>query len=194
MTRLILSSVLVCLTATPVFGQGDSPKYELAIGYSYRGTRNPTVSLFGNVFSPGWESANGWALSFTRNLHKNIGVTADLAGQYGNRLGPFLYSLGPGSSTLEIHSFSSHQFLFGPRFFFRAGRVTEYAHTLVGFARTDGGIGTTNFAMGFGGGVQIRLSKRWSVRALQADFIPEKRSDHWQHHVRLQSGIVFNFD
>lgn len=192
MTRLILAAALVFLAAVPMFGQADSPKYELALGYSYRGTRNPGLSLFQVRIPPDWESANGWALSFTRNLHKNIGVTADFAGQYGPRLGPFSYFFGP--TFREIHNFSSHQFLFGPRFFFREGRVTEYAHTLVGFARTDGGNSETNFAMGFGGGVQVRLNRRWSVRAIQADFIPEKRTNAWRHHVRLQTGVVFNFD
>lgn len=200
MCKPALFVVSVVLAAPSVFAQDTQPKYELFAGYSYRGTRIRLPSYPTFCFSPSprlsdWESAHGWAMNLTRNLHRNVGVTADLAGQYGPRLGPIelWWPQDVFCAPVELHNFSSYQFLFGPRFSFREGRVTEYAHTLFGVSRLFGGMPQTNFAMGFGGGVDISLNKRFSIRAVQADYIPEKGSHVWRHHVRLQTGIVLKF-
>ncbi len=186
--RVCTLLLLIAGCAGSVWGQDQYPKWEGFLGYSYRGTTLPSPFVL-----PGssWESSSGWALSLTRNLNKNIGVTADFAGQYGRRLSPF--SLPPSIPEIlppEQHNFASYQFLFGPQFSQRAGRLTHFAHALFGIYQTAGSVPVTDFAMAFGGGVDVSLTKRWAVRAIEVDFLPEKREFAWQKHVRIETGIV----
>lgn len=120
-------------------------------------------------------------------------MVADFAGQYGRDLSPRAWVFTGQPIPTELHTFNTHQFLFGPQFRVRSGRVTKYAHALFGAYRAGGGVPGTHFAMGFGGGVDVRLNRRFSVRALQADFIPVNEGYRWKDHVRLETGIVFRF-
>jgi hypothetical protein len=191
MFRLVLGLALILVLVSSTYAQQPYPKWNLFAGYSYRTTNQKIISFAQPALSE-WEKANGWGLNLTYNLHKNIGVTADLAGQYGRRLSPIYMFPLPTDASAEIHNFSTYQFLFGPRFSFRTGRVTQFAQTLVGGFRSSGGAPDTSFAMGFGGGMDIELSKRIAIRAFQADYIPV-REFGWRHHVRLETGIVLNF-
>jgi hypothetical protein len=129
-------------------------------------------------------------LSFTRSVHKCVGVTADFAGQYAHRVSSVFCT---AAFCPQRQDFNSYQFLFGPRFSLRGGRVTEFAHALFGIYDASGDISGTDFAMGFGGGVNVKLTGRLSVRAFQADYILVKEEFRWRHHLRLQTGIVFTF-
>lgn len=167
-------------------------------GYSRR-------SVEGGQQFPAREIANGWGFSFDHMLHSHIRLTADFAGQYGRVLGPIACTtIAPsGVCSNELHNFASHQFLFGPRFTMTGGRMTAFAGPLAGFSRLSGRVPQTNFIMGFGGGLDIALTKRIAIRAFQADYIPEKTGNisfdntflplDWRHNLRLQSGIVFRF-
>ena len=198
--------LLLGFLVVPLFGQDpdknkspySDPKFELFTGYSYRGTRlsNPCAAFF-SCLTPRrtWENAHGWGLALTYKFHNHIGVTADLGGQHGRVLGPITPAVQPpGQPVLvpERHNFASYQFLFGPTFSLRSGRVTEFAHTLFGGFHSAGGNPRTAFAMGYGGGVDVRLTERISVRAFQADWIPVKHGS-WEHQVRFQTGVIFNF-
>ncbi len=53
----------------------------------------------------------------------------------------------------------------------------------------------TGFAMGFGGGLDIHLNGRVSIRIFQADYLPVDSPliGEWRHNARIQTGIVFRF-
>ncbi len=194
---LILLGAVCTVTAQ---GQSDYLKWEGFLGYSYRGALVaepifvPTSTGFALQSRNGWESAHGWGLGVTRNLNKNIGLTADFEGQYGRALSPFSFGISvPEVAPREIHNFASYQLMFGPQISQRAGRLTHFAHALFGIYQTKGGNPVTDFAMAFGGGVDLSLSQRWAVRAIDVDFLREKRAVPWQNHVRIQTGIVFRF-
>jgi len=167
-------------------------------GYSRR-------SVEGGQQLPAQEIANGWGFSFDHMLHSHIGLTADFAGQYGRVLGPMSCAtfISYGVCSNELHNFASHQSLFGPRFTMTGGRMTAFAGPLAGFSRLSGRVPQTNFIMGFGGGLDIALTRRIAIRAFQADYIPEKTGNitfdneyvplNWRQNVRLESGIVFRF-
>ena len=96
--------------------------------------------------------------------------------------------------------------LFGPRVSYRhLGRVTPSAQALFGIAHTTSntyllGHNQTDFAMTVGGGFDYRLSRRLSLRPIQADYLltrfkefDEFSSRSTQNNVRLSTGLVFHF-
>ena len=171
--------------ALPTKAQEDASKLEAYAGYDYiRFNINANVSGF-----PPSESfnANGGGGQLVFNANNWLGVVGDLSG-YG------------------VTDTSSHlvgwvmPYLFGPRINFRRGRVTPFAQALFGAilaSNTIGGLGSqNNFAMAVGGGLDIRVSRHFSVRPVQAEYLLTKIPDglnNRQNNVRLSAGIVYRF-
>lgn len=148
----------------------------------------------------------GWGASVTRNFNRHFGVTADFGGQYNpqcpeNDLNCFVELL----RATEIRSYSSHQFMVGPRVNIPGERFSGFVHALFGGVRTHASVLTLatgvkreispgpRFAMGFGGGMDWNLSDRFAVRLFQVDYIPVKENPQWRHNMRLQFGVVLRF-
>ena len=194
-------AVFVFLIAVSGSAQDFAPSANsIFFGYSRR-------NVEGGQQTP--EMANGWGLSFDHMFSRHIGLTAEFAGQYGRALGPIGCVNLSRLYCEELHDFASHQFLFGPRFAMTGGRMTAFAHPLAGFSRLSGGVPQTNFIMGFGGGLDIAITRRIAIRAFQADYVPERVGrvpygtgpdsikellpPYWRHNLVLQSGVVFRF-
>jgi hypothetical protein len=126
---------------------------------------------------------NGWNAQGTYNLKRWLGATADFGGYYGS---PF---------SLSAHNTS---FLFGPTVSMRTSHFTPFVHALFGVdhasaALFGGSVSDTSFAMAIGGGLDVPVKGRFSVRAAQVDWL---RSDHFstsQNNLRLSTGVVFRF-
>jgi len=130
-------------------------------------------------------NCQGGAGSFGAYLTPRVGVVADLG--YCKVTG-----LPSGTSSSETN------FLFGPRAYFPAhGRVSPYVQALFGGERASASIsgigsGSTNaFAMTFGGGADIALSRNVSFRAIQVEYFYTHFGGASQNNLRLQSGLVW---
>jgi len=98
---------------------------------------------------------------------------------------------------------SAHQmnYLFGPRMYFPTsrGRLFPYVQALFGGAKYSAsvsGLGSESenaFAMAFGGGADITLSKHVTLRAAQFDYFFTHFEGEGQNNFRIQSGIVYRF-
>ena len=147
----------------------------------------------------------GWEGQGTFNLTRNLGVTADLSGA---SLTPFSFSVLGVSAGTSQHLYN---YLFVP----------TVAHALFGEAHSSlavgvnlpvvGGISTgltsaNSFAMAFGGGVDIGLTRHLAIRAVQVDYIRTQFNtidalaaglssnlDNRQNSFRYSTGIVFRF-
>ena len=117
------------------------------------------------------EAIYGWQASVAYNPHSKVGLLADFAGLY-------------------VDDLRFHQFLFGPRFNARLGRVNPFAHALVGFERATS---DTNFAMGFGGGLDVKVGGPVLIRVAQLDWIPIKYTQWNTSTVRFGIGVVIAF-
>ena len=181
--------------------QVESPKATIFGGYSY--LRNNS-----NGF-------NGWTGQGTYNFTRNFGLTADFAGNY--RTLDSATILGFGASTNQ-HMYT---YMFGPTATAYFGKSSIFAHALFGQAHSSlgagvsipiiGGISTgvrsaNGFAMAFGGGVDIGVSKHFAIRAAQVDYLQTRFSptdslttglsssvNDRQNSFRYQAGIVFRF-
>jgi len=184
------SKVVVCLlaflsfTAAAAFAQ-DTPKLDVFVGYSYV-RDNPSTSGV-NGFN-----LHGGSASVAYNANNWLSAVADFGGYHANNI------LGSGiDGTISTY-------LFGPRISYRKHeRFTPFAQTLFGVAHASGsgfGVsGTDNaFAASFGGGVDVKLSHRFSWRPAQVDYLltrfPETtNSRETQNNLRVSTGLVFHF-
>ncbi len=155
--------------------RGAYSHFEVFGGYSYfRG--DDTVN--------GSYNLHGWNSAFIQNINQWVGIVADVSGHYGSPAAPLLDSQ------------RNHTFLFGPQFSMRSHpRVIPYAHGLFGFSHVNVGLAgvftsDVGLAYGFGGGVDIKISDKLSVRAGQVDYINIRLSGLGTHNIRVGGGIV----
>ncbi len=154
-------------------------------GYSYV-RANPSAS--GAKFS-----LNGGSASVAYNFNNWLSGVADFGGYHSTN------GLARGlDGTLSTY-------LFGPRVSYRRfGRVTPFGEVLFGVAHTSSGVfdiaNTQNaFAMTVGGGVDYRVSSRFSIRPLKVDYLLTRFNEfnnvstQTQNNLRVSTGIVFRF-
>jgi hypothetical protein len=116
------------------------------------------------------------------NLYQGWGVAADFSGHWNDQLETF-------------------NFLIGPQYRFELKGVDFFAHGLGGKSRSrllklgtsqiePSSLGAT-FAMG--GGADIPIGKRFSIRAAQVDYLINSAFGSKHYDLRYSSGIVISF-
>ena len=150
------------------------PRAEIFGGYSYARTN-------------GGLNLNGWEASVSGNLSSYLGIVGDISGHY--------------SSEYEANA-HFYTFLGGPRFFYRGKRATAFGHAMFGVTHLGAGVdilgfslglSDTVFAMAFGGGLDLNVSKRLAVRAIQVDYLPIRWEGETFNNVRASAGLVVKF-
>jgi len=199
----LLFSLVVSLTVL-VAAQDKDKRFEVFAGYSYmriddHRSNNPIDHV---------GSLNGFEVAVTGFVTKRFGITGDFSTGFAG---------GTEAVTGGSLRFSSSNFSFyaGPHYrFTNTSRITPFVHALVGasnnrfnydFTPTTGGLAhvsqsSTDFAMALGGGLDVRVYKRISVRLFQIDYNPVFSPANPQlgantsvrfDNVRFSSGIVF---
>jgi hypothetical protein len=205
----ILLSVVLCLPLALVAQIG---------GAMPAGSENATRAVVFGGYSylrNGSSGFNGWEGQGTFNFNRYLGVTADVSGSI---LSPFSFSTSGFSASTYQHVTN---YLFGPTVTAGFGRSAVFAHALFGAAHSSlgagvnvpiiGGISTgltsaNAFAMAFGGGIDIGMTRHFAIRAVQVDYIRTQFSPtdalltglssslgNRQNSFRYSSGIVFRF-
>jgi peptidoglycan-associated lipoprotein len=199
---LFLPSMLVAqIGGASAAGSENATRATIFGGYSYLRNNN-------NGF-------NGWEGQGTFNFNRYLGVTADVSGA---RLTPFSFSVAGFSAGTYQHL---NNYLFGPTVTANLGRSAIFVHALFGEARSSLGAGVgipiigvistgltsaNAFAMAFGGGIDIGLTRHLAIRAVQVDYLRTQfnASDAFttglssslgnrQNSFRYSTGIVFRF-
>jgi len=183
--------VVVCLLAlVSLFGAAaqaqDVPKFDVFAGYSYV-RANPATSGIDSF------SMNGGSASIAYNANHWFSAVADFGGYHTDNI------LGTGvDGTLSTY-------LFGPRLSYRhQSRITPFGQVLFGVAHIGGDNGlafsTSNnsFAMVIGGGVDFKVSHRFSIRPVQVDYLMTHFDElgtgaQNQNNLRVSTGVVFHF-
>jgi opacity protein-like surface antigen len=137
---------------------------------------------------------NGGDAWIAYNLPRSFAVIAQVASQHASNIA--------GSGTdLRLTSY-----LFGSRYsLHNSTRFVPFAQVLLGGAHASGSFapgsagypGSANaFAMTVGGGLDLKLSRRFAVRAFQADYyfteFANRVNDH-QNNLRVSVGLIFRF-
>jgi opacity protein-like surface antigen len=182
-TTTLVALLVVC--SFNALGQTETPKADIFAGYAY-GRIDANIDYIG---------AQGFGLSVTGNVNRVFGLT----GEYSYGRGDLDSFLGGAGVNTRINT---HLALFGPRLHARSEKATGFVHALFGVANAGVGasvlgsnisIGDTNFAMGYGGGVDINVSKNFAIRLAQVDYIPVRVEGEWANNFRFMAGVVFRF-
>jgi len=188
MRTLLLAVGMVCLAGVSLLAQ-DSTKAEVFGGYQFFHS--------GNIDGVGdGVNANGFDISGTVNLRKQIGLTADFG--YASK--------GPGNRLFPAIHISTYTF--GPTASMTAGSsVKLFAHALFGGAHSPTGCyifsgspdecGSgyhSGFTMMFGGGADLKLVKHIALRLGQFDWVyfPTQYGAK-SNTIRVSTGLVGRF-
>ena len=172
MRKATLLAGLLLLTGLPARAQ-DAPAAEIFAGYSLASVDLVVVREtfpYGFQFQVAANRGAGW------------GIVADFGAQFKSIAGV---------------SLQTYEYMGGVRFVSRGENINAFTHMLFGAATIRAlGSSETGFAMGFGGGADISLNDRFSVRVIQFDYLPTRldlfgTGGQWMNNIRLGAGIVF---
>jgi len=185
MKKLVL--VAVCLLGFSVMTMAaDTPAIEVFGGYSL--VVVDTSTAFGS--DAGFNlNLNGWNAQVAFNGNKWAGFVADFGGYYGSIEDTY------NGESASVHT---HSIMFGPRIALHRGAVTPFLQALFGYARITGDVQGTNvfkendFAMAFGGGLDVNVKKNLAFRPAQIDYFTTKTglTGDFAGHFRYSAGIV----
>ncbi len=181
-TPWILSALLLLLPSASL--AQDLPRGEVFGGY--------TVARIG-----GETWGKGWNASFARVITKEFAVVGDFSGYYKSASVRVLGASFSGSGKV-------HNFLFGPRYTYRARQnYTPFAHALFGATRisASGEVTTpgtsvsesaagTGFGMALGGGIDFKFKPQLSIRAFELDYFLARKGGT-TNGFRLSFGFVY---
>jgi opacity protein-like surface antigen len=194
MKKLILLCAVFSLAAIPAQAQSEHPRFEVFAGYSHFSADVGLDDPFDDDGDPFFRERlgmHGFAFSGAGYFSKNLGFVGDFS--YHKRE---IELPGPDID------FSTFNFLFGPRFTARGDRVEGFGHALIGGVRrrVENGDSDIDLALGFGGGVDIKVSRNFAVRLVQLDYIPFRDRDfftgdkEWRHNLRVGIGVTFRIE
>ena len=216
--RAILFSAILCLPMLS-FAQLETnhvaTRGTIYAGYSLLHSSNDlgSTSIGGSNFNLGG-SLGGWEAQGTFNFTRHFGLTADFSGNSKQLAG--ISGLGFSAGTQQ----HMYDMLFGPTVTGYFGKSSVFGHALFGAAHSSlsagitvpilGGISapldsSNAFAMAFGGGIDIGLSRHFAIRAAQVDFIRTNfnsldsltglttGTSNNQNNFRYSGGVIWRF-
>jgi opacity protein-like surface antigen len=193
--RLAYLISLFFLAPIMCMAQGTSastmPTAELAGGYSF-------VNVHPNLAPVTSFNINGGGIAFVYNVTHLIGVRADFFGYTGggSKIAKQLGVAGNVSGNLVTY-------MFGPQIKKHTGRFQPYGEALFGAGHsstvakilnieqgiTTGGASNNAFAFQFGGGLDIKVSPRFSIRPVEVDYLGTRFGG--QHYKATQNNFKY---
>jgi len=170
--KLIGFALLFGMFSIAAVAQERAPRAEFFGGYQY--TR-----------FDGGLNANGWDTTVTGNLNRWFGAAADFSGAYKSQNGV---------------SFNNYTYTFGPVVSLRRNETfTPFAHFLAGGFHSSAAAGSlsasgSGLAMMLGGGVDVKVTPRVALRAIQFDWLSlhsNGQSDN--NNARISTGLLFRY-
>jgi len=168
----------------------DSPRVELAIDYSYLHSNAPPAGC-------GCFSMNGGSATIAVPIKSSaFALSGDLTAVHGVNISSAGYDL-----TLTAYTV-------GVRYKRAVGQSawSPFGHALVGGVHDSGSLtqvesgsgssGTNAFAANLGGGLDLRLNHRFSIRLIEADYLLttfNNQSNNRQNNARISAGAVIRF-
>jgi len=211
-TALLLGSASMGSAQSPT--PNEHPKFEFFVGYSALGEANGPGINFGsnNDVAATYNANAGFETSVIWNFSKRFGIKGDFSAHFNNESerGPIAACTPVCTTVTQDFQLKTrvYNFLAGPEFKARnSTRFTPFVHALGGFAHTTATFTTpgpthilflrrndTSFAMGLGGGLDIRASDRVSFRAMM-DYNPvfvRNSPSGTRDFIRFSLGALFH--
>ena len=171
-----LLASLVALAASSLCMGQVAPRWEIFGGYSYRSFDSPPIGFSDRT------NLNGWNGEPSFNINTSWSIAADLSGQYGYKL-------------------TAYNFMIGPQYSWRKEKSKLFVHVLFGKAQntvnirteTRNGFESVGRAIAVGGGYDRDLTPRFTLRAVQADYVNSNTFGVTQNDIRVSVGLVYHF-
>jgi hypothetical protein len=163
--RGLLATLAVLVVSGAASAQdGEAPAGDLSVGYSFLSVDAGPFRDRGDV--------HGFNVTGAGHFNDWFGIAGEASGHYesGDAL---------------------HYVMAGPRFTYRgASRVEPYAHVMAGgaFLNSSG-----RFAAQVGGGLDVKVSDKVAIRAVQVDYAPIFFNGNAAHNVKVSAGVSFRF-
>jgi outer membrane immunogenic protein len=176
--------------ATAAGAQSGLPKAEIAVDYSYM-RANATPGQCGCF------NLNGGSAEVAVRVYRNFSIVGDVTGDHA------------GTTSVSGQSLSLLSYTGGPRFSYplrrsQHTRITPFVQGLVGgvhgfdapFPNSSGALSSSANALAvlLGGGVDIAVSHRFAIRAVQVDYglnhLPNNANNS-ENLLRVSAGVVF---
>lgn len=212
----LFGCAVLMFLACPALAQSSSPdefpKFEIFAGYSALGENQKPIK-FGNISVPhGYASTAGFETSLIRNFNRHVGLKADFSAHFNDEDGSGnVIVCNPACTTAtQTIQFRTrvYNFLVGPELKARNHtRFTPFVYALGGLAHTQARFdtpgptfnlllrkSTNDFAMALGGGLDLRATRRTSIRG-SIDYNPifiGDSSGGTRNLVRLSLGVLFH--
>lgn len=174
--------VILLLSFSVIAVAQDVPATEVFGGYSF---------FRCDVDSPASCNLNGWNAGVSFNVSNNWSGVVDISGHYG-----YIDNFSEAFTWFDV---KSHNFLFGPRYTFRTGKIAPFAQALFGINHVNpesdypNATVMNNLAIAVGGGFDYSISDRISVRPAQLDYVTTRYQSEFSKDFRYSAGIVFKF-
>jgi opacity protein-like surface antigen len=205
MKKIITGAVFIALWAACALGQNTPPsddyrKVEVFAGYSANNLLSGNPENLDDLDSNSTPTYRGWNVSAAYNFSRYVGVKADVSGHYGK------FTLLETPTRVRANG-SFYNYLAGIQIKDnrKSKRFAPFLQVLGGVATSKVKIdlpsfsgvpdlrdSTTGLAMAIGGGLDLKVNKRVSIRLIQADYNPTFFGGGNQNNVRLGFGIVFH--
>lgn len=194
----------VALFAMTSFAQ-DYPKFEVPVGFSFVNVHPDLAKITSfNVFGGGG--------GFVYNVTPLIGIKADFNG-YTQGSGLKQKLIDNGYNVTGNVSGNVFTYLFGPQFKKHSGKFQPFGEALFGAAHSNayaniyniehglksGSSNNNAFAMEFGGGLDIPLTKTIQVRPVEVDYLYTRFGVNGtsyvgsQNNFKYTAGVNFTF-
>lgn len=143
-------------------------KYDVFAGYSF--ARYEQMG--------GDENTSGWEASLAYKFTPYLALVGDVTGNYGTLF----------QKPLNVHNYYGGLQVTLPM------RYSPFVHVMLGAMRVSiPGVARTPFSTEWGGGLDIRVNRYFSVRAIEADVVTGTAKSLTSEDGHLTAGIVFHF-
>jgi hypothetical protein len=174
--------ILFSMILPPMAIAQETPAVEIFGGYCFFHQGSSEIVNMPNEFN-----MHGWNASVAVNVNKWMGFVADLGGVYKVR-------------SYDRLGTENHSFMFGSKFAARKAKITPFAQILFGVMQenvTGAGFGyeyanQSNFAMAFGGGLDIKAGDILAIRSIQFEYFRVRAGGaEFLNNLRYSAGVVF---
>lgn len=173
----------------------DYSRFEAFGGYSLgHVTIGPDVPFA----DPRHVNGSGFNISAAGYFNRWFGAVADYSGHFNQQQvsfnDPFTGVRTRGTVDTRVFPLA-----FGPQFRFPTRRLTPFGRVMFGWFRRDIDAPgfkprDNDFAISFGGGLDVRATDRFAIRIAQVDYIRSHLTPTaWQNNVRFSTGLVFTY-
>lgn len=214
LNKFVFCAIIFAISVSAAFAQNDQSNNDEIHKFEVFGG----VTAERAIQNSGGQTTYGVEGAFVKNVNRYFGIKGAVTATFRDDAIFFRNGAANGNTqvaeTAEI-SVSNYNFLGGIQFKDNrkeGSRLRPFAHALVGIGINRRNLNSASpnfcdptvvncneffkdsvgFSASFGGGLDVKLNKRISIRAIQVDYNPTRSNISVQQNVRFSTGIVFH--